>query len=258
MIEIAEYTAQIAAQATRVSGATSAPCWTLLDFRSVRCGVERTLAWVRAAPVTLLLAAIALLAASSNAVTGALEAARDAALDGQWWRVLTGHLTHWSADHLAWDLFMFVVLGFLLECRGRARYLTLLGASAVTVSVAVFWLQPDIVTYRGLSGVDTALFVAVCLEMLRDARRNIKAADASSRDRAISACAVLLLAALVAKTIYEYTTGETLFVACAEAGFTPLALSHLAGAIAAVATALLPPRGGLLRNLTVRGKFRPR
>ena len=55
--------------------------------------------------VTLALAAVAVQLIPGWAAAWQYERAAIAA--GQWWRMLTGHLTHWNMDHLLWDVLMF-------------------------------------------------------------------------------------------------------------------------------------------------------
>lgn len=203
-----------------------ANAWTTHDASPLPRILGDCLQALRSVSITLSFAAVAaaVFAFDSAAL---LEFSRTEIVAGEWWRVLTGHLTHWNADHLTWDLMMFVVLGAVFERRSRAGFLSVLVASAVAISAAVFWIQPEFELYRGLSGVDSGLFVAVCVGMLADARRE--------KDRLTFAVAVALLIGFVAKTVFEYATGTTLFVECAAAGFIPLALSHLSGAIAGAA-----------------------
>jgi rhomboid family GlyGly-CTERM serine protease len=203
-----------------------AAIWKTHDPSPLRRTIGDCLQALRNVSITLSLAVVvAAVFAFDRAAL--LEFSRTEIAAGQWWRVFTGHLTHWSADHLAWDLMMFVVLGAVLERRSRARFLGVLVVSAAAISAAVFWIQPEFELYRGLSGVDSGLFVAVCVGRLADARRE--------KDRLTFAIAIGLLVGLVAKTVFEYATGTTLFVDCAATGFTPLALSHLAGAVAGAA-----------------------
>ncbi len=203
-----------------------ATTWTTHEASPLPRTIGHCLQALRSVAVTLSLAALAaaVFAFDSAAL---FEFSRTQIVAGEWWRIFAGHLTHWSADHLGWDLMMFVVLGAVLERRSRAGFLGVLVASAVAISAAVYWIQPEFELYRGLSGVDSGLFVAVCVGMLADARRE--------KDRLTFAVATAMLIGFVAKTAFEYATGTTLFVECAAAGFTPLALSHLAGAIAGAA-----------------------
>jgi rhomboid family GlyGly-CTERM serine protease len=83
---------------------------------------------------------------------------------GEVWRLLSAHLVHSDAAHLAWNLAAFVILGVLLEwragCRGWA-FLGLLVAAALAVDAWLWWLQPDLRIYCGLSGVLNALYAAL-------------------------------------------------------------------------------------------------
>lgn len=244
MIELSECLREISMRSASFAGAFSAPCWSATSWRSCRFSAERGLDLAKSSAVTLIVALAAVAAFASDGETALLEGSRVAISDGQWWRVFTGHVTHWSGDHLAWDLFMFVVLGVTLEHRNRKRYLALLVASAATISASVFLLQSNIASYRGLSGVDSALFVAVCANLLVDARRDERRVPRRADPSTV--VATFLFAGFIGKTIFEYATGDTLFVASNAAGFTPLPLAHVAGAAAAVCLAAYYPLRGSL------------
>jgi rhomboid family GlyGly-CTERM serine protease len=178
---------------------------------------------LRRSAVTLGVAAAAVVVFALGDLTVLLEGNRAAVGRGQWWRLVTGHFTHFGADHLFWDLSMFVVLGVLAELADRRRFVWTMIVSAVAISAAVALVQPDIDTYRGLSGIDSALFVGVCLSMLREAR---------GRDESwMRAGLVLLLTGFVAKVGYEFATDRCLFVSATD--FTPVPLAHVVGAATA-------------------------
>ncbi|MGB4346008.1 MAG: rhombosortase [Burkholderiaceae bacterium] len=73
---------------------------------------------------------------------------------GQWWRLLTGHLVHLSPRHLLLNL-----SGLLLICElwwGSlllSELLTMLLLCASGVSVLLWLLEPGLLWYAGLSGV---------------------------------------------------------------------------------------------------------
>ena len=53
---------------------------------------------------------------------------REKILDGELWRMFTGHLVHWNGSHLIWDLLVFVACGGLLDVvcpRSLAKRLSL-------------------------------------------------------------------------------------------------------------------------------------
>jgi rhomboid family GlyGly-CTERM serine protease len=148
---------------------------------------------------------------------------RQAISAGQFWRLLTGHLTHWNGEHAFWDLLMFVVLGVMVEGNGRLRFSLLCLGSAFGISLATWYFLPDVALYRGLSGVDTALFVYLACSLLG------RAWQERSRQKALIPMA--LLVGFTAKWVYEVATGAGLFVDSCGPGFTVLASAHLAGAL---------------------------
>jgi len=151
-----------------------------------------------------------------------LQFDRLAILDGQWWRMLTGHLTHWTVDHLAWDLAMFVLLGAMVESRSRSRLVALCLVSAIGISLLVLGGHPELRTYRGLSGIDTALFVYVAADQLASAWRQCRWVE--------GVLPATLLAGFGGKLLYELVTGRTLFVDSQTAGFVVVIAAHAAGA----------------------------
>ena len=179
--------------------------------------------------VTLILAAIAL---AIHVLPGAatwLQFDRVAIASGECWRLFSGHLTHWNTDHLFWDLLMFVVLGVLIEARSRTSLLwTILLATLIIATVA--WLRgPGVQTYRGLSGIDTALFVFLACSMI------IEAIHLRQWHQCIVPGVLLVLA--MGKFGYEAVTGSTLFVDNQSADFVVFLEAHLVGVAVGALTA---------------------
>jgi rhomboid family GlyGly-CTERM serine protease len=88
--------------------------------------------------------------------------------EGDWWRLLTGNLVHWSPEHFYLDGGVFLVLGLLYERHYRGLYPLLLLVSALAVGVAgvLFWDERTLC--RGLSGVNGGQFAAaLCVEWVR-------------------------------------------------------------------------------------------
>ena len=84
---------------------------------------------------------------------------RAAVLDGEIWRLWTGHLVHGSPYHLAWDVAALVGLGLLFE-RALGRHFTrLVLVGGAFVGGGVLALQPGVETYLGLSGVLNTIWV---------------------------------------------------------------------------------------------------
>jgi rhomboid family GlyGly-CTERM serine protease len=153
--------------------------------------------------LTLLTLAAALLPGSS------LELQRG----GPAWRIVTCHFTHFTYEQLAWDALAFLVLGIACARRNRGAFQATLLASVLFVPLAVLAFAPNVSTYRGLSGIDSALF-ALLLTM------------ESRRSWMVALCA----AGFAMKLIFEMTTGATVFVASGGA-FVAVPVAHLAGAL---------------------------
>ena len=108
-------------------------------------------------PIACLL--LALFAVGVYAVPGAaewLQFDRDAVAGWQLWRVMTCHFAHWSGDHLFWDVLVFAALGWLCERKDVGSLLRCVGLSALLIPLALWLVLPQMATYRGLSGIDSA------------------------------------------------------------------------------------------------------
>jgi rhomboid family GlyGly-CTERM serine protease len=178
--------------------------------------------------LTLLLAGLALTIHQSPDAIAALQWDRAGFAKGEIWRAFTGHLTHFNADHLRWDVIALLAFGSLVEFRARRAWMGCMAAGAVAISLGVLWLEPQIVVYRGLSGLDSALFAFVATDLLLEGLR--------TRDHPMSALGVLALAGFTAKCVFELASGHTLFVEANDA-FQPMPLAHLIGALVGVVAA---------------------
>lgn len=146
---------------------------------------------------------------------------RSAVLDGAWWQLFTGHLSHFGSSHLGWDVFAFLVLGTLAERQNRHQWLITILGGAVLISISVLCMAPQILEYRGLSGIDSALFTLVGICLLRT--------HAARSDWWPFSGLALLMAAFIAKIAFELATGAALFVQDMGPGITPVALAHVVG-----------------------------
>lgn len=171
--------------------------------------------------ITFSIGAFALFVFGQHCWAEMLEMNRFALAQGELWRLFTGHLTHFTAEHLKWDVAVFAALGSLVELRSRRHFVAVLAGGALAISLGVWWLQPQFASYRGLSGIDSALFGYIAMDVLMLAReegRHFPAVAAS-----------LAMTLFIAKIIFELATGRTVFVEPA-ANFAPVPLAHLIGA----------------------------
>ncbi|HEX7680390.1 MAG TPA: rhombosortase [Thermoanaerobaculia bacterium] len=138
---------------------------------------------------------------------------------GAAWRIATCHFTHFTYEQLAWDALVFVILGIACARRSRGAFQATLLASIIVVPIAVLAFAPDVTTYRGLSGIDSALF-ALLLTM------------ECQRSRLVALCA----AGFAMKLIFEMTAGAAVFVS--GGSFVPVPAAHLAGAAVGLAVGM--------------------
>lgn len=156
-------------------------------------------------------------------VAAALQFDRAAVEAGELWRLVTAHLTHYDANHLAWDVAVFFALGWLCERQDRRTTGLALGVAAGAITLGVWAALPQFATYRGLSGLDCTLFALLAARLLRLPARAA---------RWIGGIALL---ALATKCSVETATATTLFAS--GTGYDPVPLAHLLGAAVG---ALLP------------------
>jgi rhomboid family GlyGly-CTERM serine protease len=155
-------------------------------------------------------------------------------------RILGCNWLHWSVNHLCWDLFMFYLIGSLCEQRNRFAFLAVTMVSGLTIPVTVMLYSPELGSYRGLSGIDTALYALLGTLWLCDALRQ--------GDRAASLVWSGLIVAMFLKIIYELTSRDLLFVT--DDSFTPAPTAHLTGALIGILLAL-----GVAMRSELRGQL---
>ncbi len=155
----------------------------------------------------------------SPMLTRLLQYDRVAVLKGEYWRVLTCQWTHWNASHLVWDALMLLVLGTLCERLCRANFLRCVVASAIAIPIAMALMLPQMPCFRGLSGLDSALFVLLAVQLIR---------TYWPADRPIAVVSAVALVGFALKTGYECLTGSTIFVQT-DSAFTAVPLAHIVG-----------------------------
>lgn len=169
---------------------------------------------------------------------GLFELERTRLLDGELWRLLTGHLAHYSSEHWLLDALAFLALALTCARRAPARTAATLALAALAIPLAVLAFLPEMQRYRGLSGLDSALFgLCLALELRTPGSRQ----------------ALLAGALFAAKLAFELFTGRALFLDSLALGFTPVPLAHAFGASVGLALGLAPR----LRRVTRPGAALP-
>jgi len=171
-------------------------------------------------PVGTLTVAVAAMAATHVPWVGQwMVYDRGAIIQGQIWRLITGHVFHYSALHLWSNLLPLVVVGVWIERKNRVCYAVGCLLTAMTVGVGLFLAHPSMVRYGGLSGILCGLLVFYGFSLFRD-RGTIRWIG------------LVTLAVLILKTGYEMLSGQACLIDWNRHGFVVVPLSHLLGMFA--------------------------
>ena len=162
------------------------------------------------------LVAVALVTQWFDAAADLLVYDREGLAGGELWRLLTGHLVHFSAAHLVNNLVVLVPAVWLVETRYTKDTGLLMLAAASAVGIAVFAGTPEIQRFGGASGISLAFLVYACLRGLHENRRW----------RLVCAA---LLAIVCAKLAAEFFWSWGLLDWETNGNFVPVTLSHLVG-----------------------------
>lgn len=136
------------------------------------------------------------------------------------WRSLTCHWAHWNFDHFIWSTGTFFVLAVMCEKENRKKFLACLISSAVAIPIALWFFMPQLNSYGGLSGIDSALFMMIAVTLLRE--------KAKQKEWLWVTGGILLLTGFCAKIGFEFITEITVF-ASNVGNMTPVPLAHIVG-----------------------------
>ncbi|MCF3649207.1 rhombosortase [Synoicihabitans lomoniglobus] len=189
--------------------------------------------------LTFGLAFTAVLIALIPGATAWLQLDRYAVIhDVQWLRGLTGHLTHFDTDHLTWDVAALLLLGTLAERESRRATAVTLALSAIGISSAVLIFHPQFATYRGLSGLDSALFGLIVARLFTTGWRE--------RHGFTLATAALAAVGFIFKTGFELFANDTVFAS--SLGYAPVPLAHFVGFTIGSIVATFSARNAIRHN----------
>lgn len=179
--------------------------------------------------LTLTLAGAALLAFCSPGLTAVLVYDRAAILSGEFWRLASAPLVHFSLSHLGWNLAVFCAAGWLAESADRQGFRVVCAFAFLVAGPYFLLADADLLSYGGLSGVATAALTYLCLLRLRT--------PASGRW-----AWMLLLLLIGVKILAEIYSGQPFFAASLP-GYRVLPAAHLLGVGGALLVALGPSLG---------------
>lgn len=107
----------------------------------------------------LAIVVVAAVVVAVPAIRPALVYNRNAIAQGELWRIWTGHVVHFGWPHGLADGSLFVLIGWVLERSQRKFSYWSLFLQPIVVSGALFWFDPTMNMYGGLSGVNVGLLV---------------------------------------------------------------------------------------------------
>lgn len=176
----------------------------------------RLIRWQRWGTPLLLGTTALLLMALGDGAAEALRYQRMAILDGELWRLLTGHMVHLGWSHLLLNLAGLALIWALVgDSLTSEAWLLLLICCGLFDSLGLLLFNPELQWYVGLSGVLHGLLLAGSLARLVRGKHD----------------SLLLIIALVMKLTWEQLAGP-MPGSEASAGGTVVVDAHLYGAIA--------------------------
>jgi rhomboid family GlyGly-CTERM serine protease len=167
-------------------------------------------------------AALAVIESFGDAGRLLLRYERELIAQGEWWRLVTGHIVHLGWQHLALNVMGLALMWALfLPDYGWRAWLWILLGSMIAIDAGFFFIERDVRWYVGLSGVLHGVMAAGTLAYAR--RREPGA--------------WILLPFLVGKLIYEQLVG-TMPYSLDSAGGPVVVDAHLYGALGAALVVL--------------------
>lgn len=149
---------------------------------------------------------------------------RTTLVQGELWRVWTGHWAHFGWSHLGWNLAVWLPVGVWVEqvAPRRARWYLLWAPPLITA--VLLTLVPGLAHYAGLSGVATGWLLLLTLDRLE-----------TGRSRAIW---LPVLGLVAIKIGFESWRGSSVFADLPDR-ILPVPQAHVAGAVLALAAHLV-------------------
>lgn len=177
---------------------------------------------VRFPLLTLLLVVGSLLVFLLPAAASHLFYEREQILAGEWWRLVTGVVVHFSWSHLIYNSTILLIVGWLLERENRTAFIGLVLATTLLSGLYFLFFLPEMKSFAGLSAIVSAVVVYLCLINIENMPQ--------TRWLWI---AILIL--FVSKVIYEGVMQQAFFVSYTSLTIRVVPSAHIIGAMVAIA-----------------------
>ncbi len=140
---------------------------------------------------------------------------REAIAAGELWRLVSGHLVHLGLSHLLLNVAGLLLIWYLIgSAFDRSQWLLVLLAAIIAVDLGLWFREPQLLWYVGLSGLLHGLLVAGIAGSLSTRRIDV----------------LVLGIAVLAKLIYEQLAGP-LPGSAESTGGAVIVAAHLYGAV---------------------------
>jgi len=175
---------------------------------------------IGAAIIGLVVLAMVLLWLGGDHTRVALRYERARILDGELWRLLTGHMVHGDFQHLLLNMVgASIVIGLFRQTYGVLEWIVVLVVSVVAIDIGFLLLEPQLTWYVGASGVLYGGLAAGAVAWWRTESKWL---------------ALALTAVVLGKFAWEQTQGALPF----SGDMTVIVNAHVYGAVGGALTAL--------------------
>lgn len=177
---------------------------------------------IRLPIITVTVVVMSLFASLYSPMADLLVYDRHEILRGEYWRLLGGHLVHFSPLHLLLDIVMFSISGVLIEQRIKLSIVAFYLAMSTVISIALLLLDPALSTYGGLSGLvfGNITYLVLANQRLIPSGHTI---------------ATVVVVLLLVKNIIDYISPITVLDMFSAQPFVAVPLSHLSAVLLAIA-----------------------
>ena len=140
---------------------------------------------------------------------------------GEWWRLVSGHFTHYSFEHFFLNLLLFVPVSFVIERQKKFEYYLLIPILIIALDSYQWIFMKEMIRYAGLSGILTGIAGYLFLVEI-------------NKTVAVKIQWYILLFLLVLKILYEFYSHESVFIEGQQQVFSVVPEVHAMSLVTAI------------------------